>query len=297
MAPEYGKLNWTNHYFKPTLRVIQDVLIGRKRRLGPSPNPEAAPYDLLGPRATGAVYYEAVVEGLTHRRPRVVLIDEAQHFLRVGPGRNALDYVDVIKSIANRTQTVHILFGTFELLGLLDLSGQLSRRSIIVPFPRYHCDTPEEQKMFRHVLRTFALQLPLEEPPDLAGDWQFLYECTLGSLGLLKQLLVKAIASAYRENRLVLTRADLEKGALLPAQRNRILLEAAIGEKRLAGGGDLLPEECAILGLVPRVPPPRPPAPKTPTQDRKLHPGRRKPKRDPTGGSGNGSSNGSGSPS
>ena len=66
VAPEYGKLNWTNHYFKPTLRVIQDVLIGRKRRLGPSPNPEAAPYDLLGPRATGAVYYEAVVEGLTH---------------------------------------------------------------------------------------------------------------------------------------------------------------------------------------------------------------------------------------
>ncbi|MCW5318120.1 hypothetical protein GTQ43_31530 [Nostoc sp. KVJ3] len=46
-----------------------------------------------------------------------------------------------IKSIANTTGTVHILFGTYDLLNCCRLSGQVSRRSEDIHLPRYCSDS------------------------------------------------------------------------------------------------------------------------------------------------------------
>jgi hypothetical protein len=63
-----------------------------------------------------------------------VFVDEAQHLARISSGRRLSDQLDVIKSIANRTQTVHVLFGTYELMAFRNLSAQLSRRSMDLHF-------------------------------------------------------------------------------------------------------------------------------------------------------------------
>jgi hypothetical protein len=57
-----------------------------------------------------------VEQALRYRRPRAVLIDEAQHLFALASGRRLEDQLNVLKSLANRSNTVHVLFGTYELL-------------------------------------------------------------------------------------------------------------------------------------------------------------------------------------
>ena len=85
-------------------------------------------------------------------------------------GRRLLDQLDVIKSIANCTGTPHVLVGTYDLLAFRNLSGQLRRRSLDVHFGRYRANRPGEAAIFANVLRSFAAQLPLAEPPDLVKN-------------------------------------------------------------------------------------------------------------------------------
>ena len=120
------------------------------------------------------------------RRPIAIFIDEAQHLAKVASGRRLLDQLDVIKSIANRTNTVHVLFGTYDLLAFRNLNGQLSRRSVDVHFPRYRAEVAEERKTFINIVHSFQKVLPLSEAPDMVKVWDFLYERSLGCVGILK---------------------------------------------------------------------------------------------------------------
>src|SRR5258708_15282019 len=107
----------------------------------------------------GAEWQDVVEQALRYRRPAAVLVDEAQHLAKMTSGRRLLDQLDVIKSIANRTGTVHALFGTYDLLAFRNLSGQLSRRSVDVHFCRYRVDNTEDRKTFLNVLCSFDRQI------------------------------------------------------------------------------------------------------------------------------------------
>jgi len=95
------------------------------------------------------------------------LIDEAQHLFTLASGRRLEDQLNVLKSLANRSNTVHVLFGTYELFRVRNLSGQLSRRSIDIHFPRYDAAKASDRRTFARILQTFAEQMPLAESPDL----------------------------------------------------------------------------------------------------------------------------------
>ena len=138
------------------------------------------------------------------------MIDEAQHLGKIASGRRLLDQLDVIKSIANQTKTVHVLFGTYDLLAFRNLNGQLSRRSIDVHFGRYHAERTEDRQIFINVVRSFEKELPFADHPDLVSNWEFLYERTVGSVGVLKEWLVRALTAALRHGGQRLTRADLD---------------------------------------------------------------------------------------
>ena len=129
--------------------------------------------------------------------------------------------------MANRTQTAHVLYGTYDLLSFRNLNGQLSRRSIDIHFPRYHAESAEDRKAFIGVLRSFAQQLPLAELPDLANHWEFLFERSIGCIGLLKQWLARALSASLRRGQNTMSRADLEGQALGISQVDKILSEAS----------------------------------------------------------------------
>ena len=202
VAPESSSFSWRDH-FKRLLLEMDEPLIEYKRDLQAGFVGIRAP---ARPKPTTGEYRYGVEQALRFRRPAAVMIDEAQHLAKIASGRRLLDQLDVIKSLANRTQAVHVLFGTYDLLAFRNLNGQLSRRSLDVHFPRYRAECAADRRDFISVLRSFAQQLPLSDPPDLANDWEFLYERSIGCVGVLKQWLVRALSAALRRGEAALPR-------------------------------------------------------------------------------------------
>ena len=245
MAPESGNFSWRD-LFKRLLQRLDEPLIEYKRDL----RTELAPLpSSTRPSPTAAQYRYGVEQALQFRRPVAVMIDEAQHLAKIASGRRLLDQLDVIKSLASQTRTVHVLFGTYDLLAFRNLNGQLSRRSIDIHFSRYQAEIAEQRQAFVNVVRSFARQLPLPALPDLASDWQFLYERSLGCVGVLKQWLAWSLSAALRSGESTLTHQNLESHALSVSQVEKILSEVSEGEFQLKDGDDARSRLREKLGL------------------------------------------------
>lgn len=188
-------------------------------------------------------------QAVRYRRPVAVMIDEAQHLGKIPSGRRLLDQLDVVKSMANQTKTVHVLFGTYDLLAFRNLNAQLSRRSIDVHLARYRAEDSEDRQTFINVVRSFEKELPFEDRPDLVSDWEFLYERSLGCVGILKEWLVRAATVAARRGSQRLTRINLESQALSVAQCEQMHAETADGELKLNESGQAVAQLRGRLGL------------------------------------------------
>jgi hypothetical protein len=196
----------------------------------------------------------AVEQALRYRRPPVVFVDEAQHLARIASGRRLSDQLDVIKSIANRTETVHVLLGTYELLAFRNLSAQLSRRSIDLHFQRYRAESAEDRQVFCSVLLTFQKQLPFAEAEmDLMATWEFLYERSIGCVGILKEWLMRACVRAIKHGAVTLSPEHLEKTALSASQCEKVLAESREGETRLNDDAHARLRLRTLLGIQPRA--------------------------------------------
>jgi hypothetical protein len=217
----------------------------------------------------------------------VVFVDEAQHLARIASGRRLSDQLDVIKSIANRTGTVHVLLGTYELLAFRNLSAQLSRRCLDLHFQRYQADSSADRQIFQSVLLTFQKQLPFVDPePDLMAMWEFLYERSVGCVGILKEWLMRACVRSIRHGATTLTQEHLEMTALSISQCEKILAESREGEMRLNDGEDSKLRFRTLLGIEPyRAPNPQAaPVPAAPPNRNNVRVGQRSPRRDPIRG-------------
>jgi AAA domain len=248
IAPESGSFNWRDHY-KRLLHQLDEPLIDHKLgRQGEGSLTASIPRFMPPSKAVGTEYRYAVEQAVRYRRPVAVMIDEAQHLGKIASGRRLLDQLDVVKSIANQTKTVHVLFGTYDLLAFRNLNAQLSRRSIDVHLARYRADDSEDRQTFINVVRSFENELPFEDRLDLVNDWEFLYERSLGCVGVLKEWLVRAATVAARKGGR-LTRANLEAQALSIAQCEQMHSETADGELKLNESSQAVVRLRGRLGL------------------------------------------------
>jgi energy-coupling factor transporter ATP-binding protein EcfA2 len=231
IAPESGNFSWRDHFRRLLLQMDEPLVDYKINPAAPVRIGDGAV--MPSARAVGAEYHHAVERALAFRRPAAVLIDEAQHLSKMGSGRRLSDQLDVLKSLANRTRTVHVLIGTYELLAFRNLSAQLSRRSVDIHFPRYRTDNAEDLKAFQTILRSLEQQLPLSEPPNLLDDWEYMYERSIGCVGILKDWLMRTLISVLRRDAGVLTHKDLQAHALSVAQCDKMLSEALEGERSL----------------------------------------------------------------
>jgi hypothetical protein len=223
---------------------------------------------------------------LRYRRPAAFIIDEAQHLQKIAGGRRLRDQMDAIKSLANRSHTVHVLVGTYDLLNLTNLSDQLSRRSYHIPFSRYRVDCEADIKAFKEVLQTFQHHLPLSQPPDLAKQWDYFYERSAGCVGILKAWLRDALADALENNQPTLTNKYLDRHTMSPDRLLNVVREIIEGEKKLAELESQQAQIRQVLGLAPTSRPKE-----TAWAGKATHPkagngrvGDRQPTRDPVGG-------------
>jgi energy-coupling factor transporter ATP-binding protein EcfA2 len=275
-VPEASRFRWRD-YFAQFLASAREPLIERKVLFNQDQLPSKA-------AITGSQLEHSAVQLLRYRRPAAVFIDEAQHLSRVASGRRLVDQLDVIKSMANRTQTTHILLGTYELLAFRNLSGQLSRRSVDLHFPRYRAESDEDIQIFKNVLVTFQNQFPTSEPPGLLQQWEFLYERSVGCVGVL---LIRAAVSALKSAANTVNLEHLEKTALSISQCSKILAEARDGESRLTENEETRLQFRKTLGLHSTIASgetsPAPPDPKLPKPTKRKRVGQRRPTRDPVG--------------
>jgi hypothetical protein len=135
---------------------------------------------------------------LKFRKPLAVLLDEAQ-VITIAPASRLLDQCNVIKSIASQTGIPHVLLGTYKLLPVRNLDGQVSRRCVDLHFTRY-TESEEHCAAFANTLRNLALAIPFEEPPNLDPYIDLFHEKTAGCIGLLKTWLERSYSEALRRN-------------------------------------------------------------------------------------------------
>jgi hypothetical protein len=180
---------------------------------------------------------QALEEAMTRRGVRTVILDEAQHLMKVGSGASGgklLDQLDWIKSMTNVTGVLHILLGTYDLLNFRDLSGQASRRGLDLHFPRYLFQHDQDRDCFQGVLLALLKQVPLStDIPALMQHWFYFYERSIGCVGVLKDWLIRAVAAALHDDCDTLTLARLEEQALTLGQCERMALDAIEGEQKL----------------------------------------------------------------
>lgn len=282
-SPESGTFNWREH-FRLLLEEFNEPLIDLKRdsvqrRLGPHIL-DAAKNNV---RIPAAAYRTSVEKAIEHRRPLAIFIDEAQHLTKVSSGRRLNDQLDLIKSIANRTKTPHVLLGPYELLRLRNLSGQLSRRSIDLHFSRYHAEFDEDAKAFRNVIRKFSSVMPFEYQPDLVQEWDYLYERSIGCVGILKNWLTRALACSLRRNARTIEHSDLKKTQMDLAKLNQLLNESIEGELALQETEDTRRELRIRMGLDRPTEEPVQAASAPSRTKKKTKPGNRNPMRDKVG--------------
>jgi len=223
--------------WRRALLAIDDPLVTDKRfprvplRLAQGRVPAVVPTKMEANSALLMAWEQALRE----RRPRAVLIDEAQDMFAGLSFGSLQKQLNCLKGQADRTGVLHVLSGTYDLLAVTELSAQLTRRSINIHLPRYLLERPRDVVAFRKTLEQFQLHLPLAEMPDLLGQWEFLYERSIGCVGVLKQWLTRALARALRKQAPTLDRKmHLEASAFSRAAILNMLIEAREAEAALA---------------------------------------------------------------
>jgi hypothetical protein len=242
-APTSSSFDWKD-YFKRILLALEEPLVDYKldmerwnKLYRVTVNENERNRQLISNDQAGARPVRfAVEQTLLRRRPFAVLIDEAQHFGITSTGRKLLDQLNTIKSVADESETVQVLCGTYELIPLRNLNGQLSRRSVDIHFSRYQVDNESHRQEFISVLFTFQEHLPLLETPDLVSKWDYFYERSLGCVGVLKDWLTRSLALALEDNCSTLRFKFIQSRALSVSQCNTMLREMLDGEKELLEG-------------------------------------------------------------
>lgn len=268
-APEAGNFNWKD-YYKRALLVLDEPLIPKKVDYGVrSIRREGSGQLVVGYTVVTSELRRALEQCLCYRHLTAFIVDEAQHLAKVSGGRRLLDQMDCLKSLASLTGTIHVLIGTYELLSLTDLSAQLSRRSLDFHFPRYRFDCPAEVEAFNSIILTFQSHLPLPEEPDLLSHATYLYESSVGCVGILKNWLNRALALALHDEQSTLTLEHLERTAEPMRKLLRLAREIKEGEAALRERKNQPVELRALLGMTSSPAP----SPGTPPELAEVEPG------------------------
>lgn len=273
---EPGKFNYKDYYIR-SLEALNEVLIQYKVLYK---CPTEVNSRLLGDSLSqdSAAYRRALEKALKNRGLVAFTLDEAQHLLMAAGSAQMLRQFNWMKSIANLSETAHVLFGTYELLNCRTWNGQTGRRSEDIHLARYVANQKEDYTELIRVIQTFARHMPLIEQPDLEKYYDYICEYCLGCVGVLKDWLHRSLRNALNDNAKNLSIKHLKKGELSAIRRNQIREEAERGEQ-------ILQRESSGRGQVTANPSSNREPRSEKSRQGSSRPGQRKPKRDPVGGS------------
>jgi len=229
-APSSGESNfsWRLFYLEILAQLGDDLsapkmLYGVDETTGRAVRPKGMNGNSL------AALRKAVERGLRERQVRFLVIDEAAHIIRQTRGSARLEIqLDTLKSLVNQCGTQMVLIGSYDLYQLVSLSAQLARRTHVLHFERYREDRPEDVRAFESCVVAFEKTLPNLWGGQLRPYTKGLLQNTLGCVGTLSGVLIRAAKLAEKEGSWSVD--SLERALLTEEQRNHILEEIIDGE-------------------------------------------------------------------
>jgi hypothetical protein len=285
VAATSGTFSWLD-FFRRLLLKMSEPHVDKKRFVE---DPVLGKFN-FSDRTPESILRLAAERALEFRKPAALLIDEAQHMGKTSSGQRLHAQLDAIKSFSTVTKMTIVMCGTYELLPFRNLSAQLSRRSVDVHLRRYDARRPHNIEAFKNVLFAFQRHLPVKNEPTLLQKWEYFYERTTGTIGVLKEWLIRALEEALEESDSTVTESHLTKTAPSLAKATKMALDNLDGEQELEESKSTLALLRQSLGLDAGPGLDRSKADDEDSQNRK-HPrarrlrraGQRNPKRDPVG--------------
>lgn len=175
---------------------------------------------------------------ITHRNVPIFLVDEASAILRVKSGVKPLLQFEILKSLAVLLKIPIVLVGAYDLLGILDGTGQLIRRSEVIHFSRYLSQGKTNKKTdlqhFADVLLSFLEAMDIEKEVDFLFYVDYFMLKSVGCVGNLKDWLDRAFVEAIKLPNPILSLEIIKRTALSNKALILLTSEALAGELKMA---------------------------------------------------------------
>jgi hypothetical protein len=140
--------------------------------------------------------------------------------------------------------------------------GQVARRSEIIHYRRYvvgdvKADAPtDDQKEFKMQVVKFQKLWPCTDVPNLEAIWPELMQASLGSIGLLKAMLLRLLSLQMASKGEKVTLPMLRKFSKAPRSLRKIEEETTVGEETLRDacyGDSLFGTDDVLKSLMKRI--------------------------------------------
>ena len=226
-----GFFDWRDFYIR-LLNHSGEVLVDRKIRvpinleLFPEPRNQIELQSEAPPTLR-----RSVEKCLRERGTKVLVIDESHHILMVDQKALEIQFEN-LKSLAEQAGVRIVMLGTYRLLDIRDGSGQLVRRSKIIPFPRYDDLDEAHMEGYYSAFVELVQRLPLDKTPDLLPHVAYIHEKSAGCIGILKDWLTRGLEHAITK-KVKLTKAVMSEIALSNKELVTLMSEAFEGEEKL----------------------------------------------------------------
>lgn len=190
-------------------------------------------------RIPEGVLRKALENGLVSRKTKYLFIDEAQHVLYAKTGtQGATRILDSWKALAQYTEVVLVLVGTYPLHDALCGAPHLLGRKHQVHLPRYQV-TEDDLECFAELVSAYNNKIEeCGRQCALMEHFELLYTGSVGCIGLLEKWLRAALAHVIANGADTLTEHDLIKRRTPQIEMDQIMDEITRGERILAGYDD-----------------------------------------------------------
>jgi predicted kinase len=295
-APQDGNFNWKD-FFSRLLENFNEVLIRKKIIL----HSEAILDGEVISTIRSLVREElrrAVRNSFTYRKTKFLLLDEAGHLLLTKSSIPARVQFEIIKSIAQELHIPIILAGDYSLLKILELNGQLTRRTEVVHISRYTVEELYDEnnrhgQSFINAVFSLLEAMPVQKEEGLIQHIDYFFAHSMGVIGILKKWFKRALWKALMSEKRVLTREILNSTRKSNKALKLMIDEAKLGEAQLRDiddkeiakelGLEITPSLDVVTGNFRFGETQDKPAKMKATKGQK-RPGTRGPSRDPVGG-------------
>lgn len=232
--PLNSSFNWKDFYYR-LLSQSGEILLDHKMYF---PQQGDMFGELIRPpseSSTVDALRRSLERAIKRRNTKVLIVDEAHHILMLNDPKRLEFQFEQLKSLTIETDVTIVLVGTYRLLQIREHSGQLVRRSEIVPFQRYDFRNKNDAQIFKSVLKTFASAMPLKTNPfpNLEPDVDYFYMKSAGCVGILKEWLTRCLEEAILAGHDTIDTEFASRYALDNKGLSTIVEEALEGESLL----------------------------------------------------------------